>query len=124
MASVDDTRTAIAGESMRIRKIVQTEQEISIDIGIDDIAEALLETFKDAKHNPGCDPPKTNQVTWALSHVGQFLRALTDDQISMLNAHQRQLVVEFLTEQAKRFAVIDTGTGVHGSASSAPAIKA
>lgn len=84
---------------MRVRKVVQAEQEVSIEIGWEDIHEALVE----AKEEMERDPERRNAVTCLLNYVAQVLKAVSDDQIKAMQSGPRDIVRLFLESQAKRY---------------------
>jgi hypothetical protein len=84
---------------MRIQKVVQAEQEVSIEIGWEDISEAIGE----AVHEMQLDPTRRNALTYLLNQVGTVLKAITDLQIQQMQSGPRKIVQAFLSEQAKRY---------------------
>ena len=90
---------------MRVEKWVDFGQNVTVNIGMDDIRAALAECFEViTRDRLGEDGPNKAEVLYALSSIGSFLRALTDEQIGMLTDSQKTVIHEFLREQATRFA--------------------
>jgi hypothetical protein len=89
---------------MKVTKWVDFGQEVDVDIDATDIRCALAEAFavvtRDRFEEDG---PSRNDVLHAINNIGAFLKALTDEQIALLNEHQRSLTAEFLQVQADRF---------------------
>jgi hypothetical protein len=88
---------------MRVSKWVDMGQEVDIDIGVDDISEALSEAFANVNETPFDERPNAATVTRALNHIGGFLRGFKDEHLAMLTEAQRKVVGNFLLEQANRF---------------------
>ena len=79
---------------MRVMATVE-RHEVSVEIGPEEIADALLD----------CPNEK---CTWVLSAVGQVLCAISDWQIcEQMNDAQRAIVHQFLSEQARRYALAE-----------------
>jgi hypothetical protein len=89
---------------MKVQKWVDFGQDVTVDIGLDDVRAAIAEAFevvtRDRFEESG---PNRNDVLIAIDSLGKFLKALTDAQIALLSDEQRKVVSNFLTEQSKRF---------------------
>lgn len=91
---------------MKISKWVDMGQDVDVEIGVDDIRDALTEAFAQITEDEswaGGSIPNSDDIVRVLADIGSFLRALTDDQIALLNPAQRTLVETFLREHACRF---------------------
>ncbi len=89
---------------MKVTKWVDMGAEVTIDIGADEIRNALAEAF--ANTNQEFEQAvNVNDILSAFNCIGAFLRAFTDEQIAMLNPVQRETVGRFLMEAALRFKV-------------------
>ena len=90
---------------MRVEKWVDFGQNVTVNIGMDDIRAALAECFEVVTSDRlGESGPNRADILYALASIGSFLRALTDEQIGMLTDSQKTVIHEFLREQATRFA--------------------
>lgn len=90
---------------MKVSKWVDFGQEVEIDIDLTDVRCAIEEACARVTNPQFEEEPTRNDVVMALSQVGLFLKALTDEQIALLNESQRSIVSGFLADHAKRFAV-------------------
>jgi len=89
---------------MKVRKWVDMGQEVTIEIGVDDVRAALAEAFAVVTEDRLGEPrPNRAEIAMTFNSIGTFLRAITDEQIGILNPQQRELICKFLTEQAARF---------------------
>lgn len=88
---------------MRIRKWVDMGAEVYIDLDIHEISACLSETFSQVTEDRFEDPPTIQDVNRALSSIGRFLSAMTDEHIAMLSPTTRGVVYMFLSGQAKRY---------------------
>jgi hypothetical protein len=80
--------------------------EVQVEIGADDVRLALAEAFAAVTVDRlGENPPDKNDVVRAISSIGTFLNALTDEQISLLNDKQQEITSDFLGKNAERFRV-------------------
>lgn len=77
---------------MIITKTVELEAEVNVYIDADDIAIALAESADSVKSYLRC-----------LNNVSLFLRCIPGSMIEEMNETQRQLVRDFLREQAARY---------------------
>lgn len=81
---------------MKIVKYVAVpDQEVIVDISGEEAVEAI------------CDESQTKSLIlmkMAIAQIGEFLRHVPDDMISQLAEKQRELIADFLREQAARFA--------------------
>ncbi len=84
---------------MKLTTWVDLSREVEVNIGADDIREALTESFSMVKDGTRYD------VTVALNNIGTFLNALTDEQIALLALGQRSTIEAFLRKNAERFKV-------------------
>lgn len=81
---------------MKITKWVDfPSQEIEIDIGSEDVIEALLDV--------GDDMLKAEAVYRAVNNLANVFRKLPDEAIALLTAPARGTIGNFLAEQEKRF---------------------
>jgi hypothetical protein len=88
------------GTFVRIRKLVQTEQEVTINIEVSDICDALSEAAQEEiEANPGTTAP----AKFLLNNVARALKAVSAEHIRRMEPTPRKMVREFLTEQAKRY---------------------
>jgi len=89
---------------MRLRKWVDFGQEVEVEIGLDDVRSALAEAFDNVTRDRlGENGPNQCDVLLAINCIGTFFNALTDEQVNLLTSTQRQVVSQFLNNQAKRF---------------------
>jgi hypothetical protein len=88
---------------MKITKWVDMGEEVEVEVSTEDIRAALAESFAEVTKDLLGELPSTFPVVSALSDIGKFLRALSDEQIALLNPAQRRVVGQFLAEQAARF---------------------
>jgi hypothetical protein len=88
-------------EHMRIRKRVEVEADVNLEIGVSDVAEAMHEAFAEA--NQGADPPPMAAIKYALNDIAIFLKGMSAENIAKLTPEAREIVRAFLTEQATRF---------------------
>jgi len=78
---------------MIVRKMVSLgEMEVDVSISTEDITAALFE-----------EPDNPRMVMIGVNSCAQFLKAITPAMIDEMNFAQRQIVRNFLTEQAARF---------------------
>lgn len=90
---------------MKVSKWVDMGQEVEIEVGVDDIRGALAEAFARVTNDRlGEDGPTAQEVMFAFNSIAQFLRAITNEQISHMNVHQLATIAGFLDTQAKRYA--------------------
>ena len=90
---------------MRVEKWVDFGQNVTVEIGMDDIRAALAECFEVVTRDRlGESGPNRADILRALSSISSFLEALTDKQIGMLTDSQKAVIHDFLREQATRFA--------------------
>jgi hypothetical protein len=92
-------------EIVKISKWVDFGQEVEIDMNLTDVRCAIGEACERVTNPQFEEEPTRHDVVEALSRIGLFLKALTDEQIALLNESQRSLVSGFLAEHAKRFEV-------------------
>jgi hypothetical protein len=78
-------------------------QEVEIEIGCDDIRGALAEQFAIV----AVDGSHAGELTLAFSCIAKFFNALADEQIALLTINQRRVVGNYLSDQAKRFAITE-----------------
>jgi hypothetical protein len=88
---------------MRVSKWVDFGQEIDIDIELNDVTAAIAEAFERVTKDRFDEGPTSKDVTRAINLCGMFLKAVTDEQISMLSPQACDLVVSFLREHADRY---------------------
>jgi hypothetical protein len=89
---------------MKIIKWVDMSREIDIEIGLNDVRAVLAESFKKAgRDHTGEIVSDFAPVLLAFNQIAMFMKAVTIEQIGMLNAQQRKTIGDFLAEQAKRF---------------------
>ncbi len=87
---------------MKVTKWVDMGAEVTIDIGADEIRNALAEAF--ANTNQELEKAvNVHDILSAFNCIGSFLRAFTDEQIAALKPTQREIVGRFLMEAALRF---------------------
>jgi len=83
-------------------------QEVEIEIGMEDVRAALAESFQtittDRLGEPG---PNAAEFKMALSQIGTFLNAVTDEHIALLTLDARKVISNFLSGNAARFLEID-----------------
>lgn len=78
---------------MKIIKHVDIgEVEVEIEIGAEDIADAIAE-----------DPSKVNTAKLGISNAHRFLKAIPDSVIAEMTPEARATIANALTEQVKRF---------------------
>jgi len=93
-------------EGMKVTKWVHFGQEVEINISMHDIREALTE----ALGSPATSEHEPMKAVFAcLAQTTTFYRAITDEQIVLMNDNQRKLIGQFLSEQADRFRVPTPG---------------
>lgn len=93
---------------MKVSKWVDMGQEVTIEIGMEDVRAALSESFHEVTQDRLGEPgPKCGELKMALSSIATFLNALTDEHIALLNNHQRKVIEHFLSASAARFQVVD-----------------
>ena len=80
---------------MRVTKFVEMSQEVTVDIGREEIQCALAEAFNDVEG--------ARALLGAINTCAQFLRAITDERLAEMTVSQRKLISEFLADQAARF---------------------
>lgn len=78
---------------MRIRKFIDIQQEIEIDLSAEDIMLVLDRDGDSERHMLRC-----------LNEVACFLNAISDKQIKSMNASQKKAIHEFLFSQSMRYA--------------------
>jgi hypothetical protein len=105
---------------MKIRKWIDASQEIEVDIGADDIRAALAEACGVVNRTRPGDGPSRQDILIALNNIGAFLRAITDNQISMLTFGQRSTVWKFLREHSERFQISEEFPQTPAKSSVAP----
>jgi hypothetical protein len=89
---------------MKISKWVDMGAEVDIEIGLDDVRGTLAEAFANITDDRLGEPgPNAAEVRKTLNMVGQFLKALTDEQIELIGRPSRMIVGAFLAAQAKRY---------------------
>jgi hypothetical protein len=77
---------------MKVKTFVQIEQEVEVDVTMDDIRAAMVDEI--------------GTVSAALQLVNRCatsLKAVSDDMIGEMNNAQRELVANFMREQANRY---------------------
>jgi hypothetical protein len=80
---------------VKITKWVESSQEVTIEIGTDDVICALLEGSENYT-------PKQAVFT-AVNNLAQVFRKLPDSAIAELSPKARTLIADFFSEQEKRF---------------------
>lgn len=90
---------------MKVSKWVDFGQEVEVDMNLTDVRGVIAEACARVTNPQFEEEPTRNDVVEALSRIGLFLKALTDEQIALLNQSQRSLISGFLAENAKRFEV-------------------
>ncbi len=91
---------------MTITKWIDMGQDVEIEITADDIRVALEESFVEANRATleTCgEVPNSQKLCQTINHIGQFLNALTDEQIALLNESQRRVIERFMRNAAARF---------------------
>jgi uncharacterized membrane protein len=84
---------------MRIRKRVELEGEVDIQINVEDVADAIHEAAAELQR----DPERRNAVTNLLNTCAMVLKAITDQQIREMFPAPRSITRDFLEQQAKRY---------------------
>ena len=93
---------------MKLSKWVDMGQEVEIEVDFHDFRSAMNEAFSNVTDDRlGCEPPTGRDVIRALSDVGKFLNAMTDEHIALMNPAQRKIVREFLQANALRFVEVE-----------------
>lgn len=87
---------------MRVTKWVDMGADVEIEIGADDVRRALDEAFSETEQRLEY-AVNIHDVLRAFNSIGQFLNALTDEQIALLNDAQRKVIGAFLNKAASRF---------------------
>ena len=87
---------------MKVTKWVDMGADVTVDIGADEVRNALAEAFANANQEPE-DAINVHDILCAFNCIGSFLRAFTDEQIASLNEKQRGIIGTFLAEAAVRF---------------------
>ncbi len=89
---------------MKVFKWVESAQEVEIEITTDDIRAALAESFSEITADRlGEDGPRRSEIVQAFNLVGQFLNAVTDDQVRQMLPNQIGLIAAFLTAAGARY---------------------
>jgi hypothetical protein len=77
---------------MKVRAWVSIEQEVTVDVSMEDIRATLSK-----------DGDTTGAALQLLSRCASCMKAISDDMIGGMNNAQREVVVNFLQEQAARY---------------------
>ena len=77
---------------MRIKKWIDIEQEIDVDISVEDITVALAE-----------DPDTTTRIMNGLNQAAEFMKGISDEMIGEMRVAQRIIIGQFLEKQADRY---------------------
>jgi hypothetical protein len=88
---------------MKVTKWVDFSQMVEMDIGANDISDALSEAFARV-HRDIDDKPNRFDVTSALNAIAGFFNGLTDAHIALLTDGQRKITRTYLAGAAARFA--------------------
>lgn len=89
---------------MRIEKWVDFGQEVTVEIGVEDVRGALAEAFANVTNDRlGEEKPTARDVMRCFNLIATFLVALTDEQIGMLNDAQQRIIREYLLRQGARY---------------------
>ncbi len=89
---------------MKVTKWIDFSQEVTIEIGSDDIRVALSEAFANALPiGKGREEPSRQDILIAFNAAGAFMRAMTDEDIALMLSAQRAVIAKFLGEEARRF---------------------
>jgi hypothetical protein len=83
------------------------EQEIEVEIGLDDIREALSEVLS-ATNQAIEEATDMRDILKSFNCVGQFLNAFDQHQIDRLNFGQRSMIEKYLRTAADRFKLPET----------------
>jgi hypothetical protein len=89
---------------MKVSKWVDFSQEITVEVGADDITVALSEAFYAANQEPD-KAVNIHDILGAFQAIGSFLRGFPDQYIDRLNFAQRSAIENFLRTQADRFKI-------------------
>ena len=87
---------------LKVTKWIDMGADVTVDIGADDIRNALAEAFARTNQEPE-EAVNVHDILSAFNCIGSFLRAFTDEQIAALNDKQRGIIGTFLAEAAGRF---------------------
>ena len=91
---------------MKVRKWVDFGVDVDVEIGVDDIRGAISEACSNVTQDRLGEPgPNRAEVVYAVSCCCNFLKAMTDEHISLMTEQARTLVSKFLAEQAERFSI-------------------
>lgn len=83
---------------MRVTKWIDVSQEVEIEIGTDEIQNAIKGWFDSgADHN----------VKSALNDIAKFMKCISDEQIEKMGPASKAIVGKFLAEQSARFTSIN-----------------
>ena len=88
---------------MTIKKWVEFEKEVDVEIDGREVALAFREAWDNASDTN--EKPSRWDILAALNKVAMFLHALSDEQIADLTDKQREAVHNFLETEAARWRV-------------------
>jgi len=92
---------------MKVTKWVDFGADVDIYIDLRDVQAAIAEAYERANRDDlDSELPWRADVAQAIVRTISFLKALTDEQIGVLNDIQRKLIADALSEQVGRFMAI------------------
>ena len=83
---------------MKVTKWVEMSDNVTLDIGTEDIRAALDEAFADADQTVN-----VHDILCAFNSIASFINAFTDENIAKLKPKQREIIGRFLRDAAVRF---------------------